>query len=68
MKVICHTKGDPGEYLIVASGSEMTVLEDALYRRNILFENQDGPHISPHRQKLIKMLDAVRRPFVADRE
>src|SRR5262249_2038173 len=57
-----------GRYLIEASGSEVTALEDALYQRALSMEGHATDWRSrQHPELLAKMLDAVRRPYEAQR-
>jgi hypothetical protein len=57
-----------GEFIIQASGSEVTILEDAIYHRALSLEGHDSEWKTHRRGDLLKqMLDAVRRPHVARR-
>jgi hypothetical protein len=57
-----------GQYLIQASGREVTVLEDAMYQRALQLEGHASDWRSrQHPELLGKMLAAVRRPYEARR-
>ena len=58
-----------GRYLIEASGSEVAVLEDALYQRVLQRHGHDDEWRARQHTSLLKdMLDAVRRPYEARRD